>query len=216
MVSGSDFTFSASSGVDSLIEMSGGGGIFSTSSSDEASAVLLRILLVVLAVFLLLPRGAGSRFGVARLYVTVRVTTLLTLTALGQALRGVIISNILLEDQSAGEKGEYKALWALGSPVLGEGPVVGENIGECLWGILSLLSPDTDLLWPDVALWGVGGTGYAEVGDLKLSPVLFPEKLLPVDGFELEETFESSDSVLFRAVGGGLANTGVKAFRKSV
>lgn len=133
IVSGSDFTFSASSGVDSLIEMSGGGGIFSTSSSDEASAVLLRMLLVVLAVFLLLPRGAGSRFGVALLYVTVRVTTLLTLTALGQALRGVVIvSNILLEDQSAGEKGEYKALWALGKPVRGDAPVVGENIGEYL------------------------------------------------------------------------------------
>lgn len=113
MASGSNFTFSASSGVDSLIEMSGGGGILSTSSSDDASAVLLRILLVVLvlAVFLLLPRGAGSRFGVARLYVTVLVTTLRTLTALGQALRGVdIVSNIRLEDQSAGEKGEYNAL----------------------------------------------------------------------------------------------------------
>lgn len=133
MVSGSDLTFSTSSGVDSLIEMSGGGGIFSTSSSDEASAVLLRTLLVVLVVFLLLPRGAGSRFGVVRLYVTVRVTTLLTLTALGQALRGVAsVSNILLEDQSAGEKGEYKALCALDSPVRGDGPVVGENIGECL------------------------------------------------------------------------------------
>lgn len=81
--------------------------------------------------------------------------------------------------------------------------------------MLSLLSPETDLLGPDVALCGVGGTGYAEVG-VKLSPVLLPEKLLPVDGFELEETFESSDSVLFKAVGGGLANIGVKAFRKSV
>lgn len=93
---------------------------------------------------------------------------------------------------------------------------MGENIGECLWGILSLLSPDIDLFWPSVALWGVGGTGYADVGDLKESPVLLPEKLLPVDGFEFEEIFESSDNVLFSAVGGGLASMGVKALRKSV
>lgn len=134
IVSGSDFILSdsASSGVDSLIEMRGGGGIFSTSSSEDVDTVLLlRILHVVLAVFLLLPLGAGSRFGVARLYVTVLVTTLRTLTALGQALRGVaMVSNILLEDQSAGEKGEYRALWALESPVLGDGPVVGEKMGE--------------------------------------------------------------------------------------
>lgn len=120
MVSGSDFTLlvsasasaAASSGVDSLIEMSGGGGIFSTSSSDVLPAVLmLRMLPAVLAVFLLLPLGAGSRFGVALLYVTVLVTTLRTLTGLGQALRGVVIdSNILLEVQSAGENGEYRAL----------------------------------------------------------------------------------------------------------
>lgn len=83
--------------------------------------------------------------------------------------------------------------------------------------MLSLFSPDMDLLWPfDVALWGVGGTGYVDVGDLKDSPTLFPEKLLPVDGFELADTVESSDNVLFSAVGGGLANIGVKAFRKSV
>lgn len=107
MFSGSDLTFSVSSGVDSLIEMSGGGGILSASSEDEASAVLLRTLLAVLAAFLLLPRGAGSRLGGARLYVTVLVTTLRTQTGLGQALRGVDIdSNIRLEDQSAGEKGE--------------------------------------------------------------------------------------------------------------
>lgn len=115
IVSGSDFTLSdsASSGVDSLIEMRGGGGIFSTSSSEEVDTVLvLRTLPAVLAVFLLFPLGAGSRFGVARLYVTVLVTTLRTLTAFGQALRGVAsVSHVLLvEDQSAGEKGEYKAL----------------------------------------------------------------------------------------------------------
>lgn len=72
IVSGSVFTLSvsASSGVDSLIEMRGGGGIlsFSTSSSEEVEIVLvLRMLPAVLAVFLLLPLGAGSRFGVARL-----------------------------------------------------------------------------------------------------------------------------------------------------
>lgn len=44
---------------------------------------------VALAVFLLLPFGAGSRFGVVRLYVTVLVTTLRTLTGLLTALRGV-------------------------------------------------------------------------------------------------------------------------------
>lgn len=51
--------------------------------------------------------------------------------------------------------------------------------------------------------------------------MLLPEKLLPVDveGFEVMlslETFESSDIVRFRALGGGLAKTGVKAFKKSV
>lgn len=130
--SGSDFTFSDSSGVDSLIEMRGGGGIFSTSSSEEPSTVLLLTLLVVL-VFLLLPRGAGSRFNGVRLYMTVLVTTLLTLTGFEQALRGVVIdSNVRLDDQSAGEKGEYRALCAPDNAVRGEGPVavVGEKIGE--------------------------------------------------------------------------------------
>jgi len=51
--------------------------------------------------------------------------------------------------------------------------------------------------------------------------MLLPEKLLPVevDGFEVMlsfETFESSDMVRFKALGGGLARIGVKAFRKSV
>lgn len=99
----------SSSGVDSLIDINGGGGIlsFSMSSSDEISAVVLLTLLVVLAVFLRFPFGAGSRFGVVRLYVTVLVTTLRTLTGFGQADLGVVIdSNILLELQSAGEKGE--------------------------------------------------------------------------------------------------------------
>lgn len=111
IVSGSSLIFlaSISSGVDSLIEINGGGGIFSfsTSSSDDASAVVLLTLLVVLSVFLRLPFGAGSRLGVVLLYVTVLVTTLLTLTGLGQADRGVVIdSNMRLELQSAGEKGE--------------------------------------------------------------------------------------------------------------
>lgn len=55
------------------------------------------------------------------------------------------------------------------------------------------------------------------MGDLKASAGLLPEKLLPpVDGLELADAWESSDSVLFSAVGGGLANIGVKAFKKSV
>lgn len=127
----SDF-ISTSSGVDSLIEIRGGGGIFSVSSSDDKSAVVLLILLAALSVFRRLPFGAGSRFGVVRLYVTVLVTTLRTLTGFGQALRGVVIvSNIRLELQSAGENGEYSALWTPDMAVLGDGPVVGENMGEC-------------------------------------------------------------------------------------
>lgn len=115
ITSGSVFTLfcSSSSGVDSLIEMSGGGGIFSISSSEqEVETVLLLLTLpAVLLVFLRLPLGAGSRLGVVRLYVTVLVTTLRTLTGLGQALRGVAsVSNVLLVDQSAGENGEYRAL----------------------------------------------------------------------------------------------------------
>lgn len=110
IVSGSVFvTAFSSSGVDSLIEINGGGGgiLWSASSSDETSAVVLRTLLAVLAIFLRLPFGAGSRLGVVRLYVTVRVTTLLTLTGFEQALRGVArVSNMRLELQSAGEKGE--------------------------------------------------------------------------------------------------------------
>lgn len=149
-VSGSDLIGSGvasfSSGVDSLIEIKGGGGIFSVSSSDDASAVVLRTLLVVLSVFLRLPLGAGSRFGVERLYVTVLVTTLLTLTGFGQALRGVVIvSNIRLELQSAGENGEYKALCTPDIAVRGDGPVVGEKMGEYCCGILNLCSPDIDL-----------------------------------------------------------------------
>jgi len=99
----------SSSGVDSLIEINGGGGgiLCAASSSDDISAVVLRILLAVLAVFLRFPLGAGSRFGVVRLYVTVLVTTLLTLTGFEHALLGVVIdSNMRLELQSAGEKGE--------------------------------------------------------------------------------------------------------------
>jgi len=132
---------SRSSGVDSLMEISGGGGgIFLVSSSENSDP---HTLLVVLVVFLRLPFGAGSRFGVVRLYVTVRVTTLRTLTDLLQALRGVaIVSNILLEgfDQSAGEKGEYSADVTPDMAVLGDGPVPGEKIGECCCGILSRLS----------------------------------------------------------------------------
>ena len=67
------------------------------------------------------------------------------------------------------------------------------------------------------ALCGVGG-GYVDVGDLN-SATLLPDKLLPVDGFEVElsfDTFESFDMDLFRALGGGLANMGVRAFKKSV
>lgn len=195
----------------------GGGGILLISSSENSDP---QTLLVVLVVFLRLPFGAGSRFGVVRLYVTVLVTTLLTLTDLLQALRGVaIVSNILLEgfDQSAGEKGEYRADVTPDMAVLGDGPVPGEKIGECCCGILSRLS-DALLCWLG-ALRGVGG-GYEQLGDLK-SAVLLPEKLLAVevDGTEAElsfDTFESSDSVRFSAVGGGLASIGVRAFRKSV
>lgn len=48
---------------------------------------------------------------------------------------------------------------------------------------------------------------------------LLPEKLLPVDGFEMKlslDAVESSDRVLLSALGGGLASIGVRAFRKSV
>lgn len=135
------------SGVDSLMEISGGGGIFSVSSSEEMSAVVLRTLLATLSVFRRLPLGAGSRCGAVRLYVTVLVTTLRTLTFFGQALRGVVIvSNILLELQSAGENGEYSALCTPDMAVRGEGPVVGEKIGEWACGILSRCRPDIDLL----------------------------------------------------------------------
>lgn len=134
-VSGSDFVATcSSSGVDSLIDINGGGGgiLCSASSSEETSAVVLRTLLAVLAVFLRFPFGAGSRFGVVRLYVTVLVTTLFTLTGFEQALLGVAMdSNIRLELQSAGENGEYSALCTPGMAVRGEGPVVGEKIGEC-------------------------------------------------------------------------------------
>ena len=68
----------------------------------------------------------------------------------------------------------------------------------------------------DAALEGVGG-GYEDVGDLKAS--LLPEKLLPVEGFDWKLSFEvveSSERVLFSALGGGLASIGVKAFKKSV
>ena len=41
--------------------------------------------------------------------------------------------------------------------VRGEGPVVGEKIGECCCGILNFFSPDIDLLGLLVALRGVGG-----------------------------------------------------------
>lgn len=57
------------------------------------------------------------------------------------------------------------------------------------------------------------------MGDLKNSVLLLPEKLLPVDGFELKlslDVVESSERVLFNALGGGLANMGVSALRKSV
>lgn len=74
---------------------------------------------------------------------TVLVTTLRTLTGLEQALRGVVTaSNIRLELQSAGENGEYSALVTPDSAVRGEGPVVGEKMGECCWGILSLCRLD--------------------------------------------------------------------------
>jgi len=109
IVSGSDFNATcSSSGVDSLIEINGGGGgILCSASSSEESAVVLRTLLAVLVVFLRFPFGAGSRFGVVRLYVTVLVTTLLTLTGFEQALLGVARdSNMRLELQSAGENGE--------------------------------------------------------------------------------------------------------------
>lgn len=149
---------SRSSGVDSLIEINGGGGGIFFTSSSVSDGILPHILLVVLVVFLRLPLGAGSRFGVVRLYVTVLVTTLRTLTGLEQALRGVVIeSNILLDgfDQSAGEKGEYSALAIPDMAVLGEGPLPGEKMGECCCGILSLLR-DARLCWLE-ALRGVGG-----------------------------------------------------------
>lgn len=90
-------------------------------------------------------------------------------------------------------------------------------MGECCCGILSLFSPDIRLELFE-ALWGVGG-GYAEVGDLKVSAGLLPEKLLLVDGFEVVvslDVIESSEFILLRALGGGLARIGVKALRKSV
>lgn len=93
---------------------------------------MLLTLLVTLSVFRRLPRGAGSRLGVVLLYVTVRVTTLRTLTGFEQALRGVArVSKIRLVLQSAGENGEYSALVTPDMAVRGEGPVVGENRGEC-------------------------------------------------------------------------------------
>ena len=49
--------------------------------------------------------------------------------------------------------------------------------------------------------------------------MLLPEKLVLVVVFEFMlsfETVESSECVLVKALGGGLANMGVKAFKKSV
>ena len=49
--------------------------------------------------------------------------------------------------------------------------------------------------------------------------MLLPEKLLAVEGFELKlslDTFESSERLRFKAVGGGLASIGVSAFKNSV
>lgn len=63
-----------------------------------------------------------------------------------------------------------------------------------------------------LALLGVGGGNEFAVGDLI-------EKLDAVEGFELKlslESFESSDRLLCRALGGGLAKIGVRALRKSV
>ena len=78
------------------------------------------------SIFLLLPRGAGSR-GV-RVYVTVLVTTCLTLTGRWPPLdRGdakcLVLPSMI---QSAGEKGDRIAL-------LLEESVVGEKAGD--WGI---------------------------------------------------------------------------------
>lgn len=74
-----------------------------------------------------------------------------------------------------------------------------------------------DLRWPPVALCGVGGGGYVEVGDLTDSPLPLPAKLPPVaDRVDMLETVDSSDMDRLNAVGGGLANIGVRALRKSV
>ena len=107
-----------------------------------------------------LPFGAGSSGG-DRLYVTVLVTTDLTLTGLGQALLGgskwrrVVLSTV----QSAGENGEQStALLIPLMAVRGEGPqAVGEKAGEC--GMRSRLNAVGVL-----RLYGVGGTEL--VGDL--------------------------------------------------
>ena len=101
-----------------------------------------------------LPFGAGSRGG-DRLYVTVLVTTDLTLTGLGQALLGVSKYRrvALSMFQSAGENGEQSTpLLTLLMAVRGEGPqVVGEKAGEC--GMRSRLSAVGVL-----RVYGVGGT----------------------------------------------------------
>lgn len=137
---------SSSSGVDSLIEIIGGGGgiLFDSSSVVAAEDTLVALLLsplAMLVVFLLLPLGAGSRFGVVRLYMNVRFTTSRTVTGLLHALLGVVGSNMRAAVQSAGEKGEYKALGrlAIDNAVRGVGPVAvaGEKVGECRVGILS-------------------------------------------------------------------------------
>ena len=90
-----------------------------------------------MSTFLFLPFGAGSKGGVL-LYVTVLVTTDLTLTGLTQALRGSnILCPLLSKFQSAGEKGDRvnEELRAL----LGDGATPGDQVGE--GGIRSRLSP---------------------------------------------------------------------------
>lgn len=87
----------------------------------------------LLEIFLLLPFGAGSRLGVVLLYVTVLVTTLLTLTGLLTALRGVLMKSKLPRPvHSAGENGAAEYIMDPLRDEYGVRAVTGEcaEIGE--------------------------------------------------------------------------------------
>lgn len=168
-----------------------------------------------------LPFGGGPKGGDRR-YVTVLVTTDLTLTGRLQPVRGASKKYLLPEPsnpQSAGENGD-RALKALRVvAVLGEGLMVEENAGEC--GILSLLRACVDVA--DSGL-PVGDEGVMAIDGDRWSRLWLDEKLVAVDGTEdgVSRPDDSSEASTFVTAlgsaldGAGLFRTGVRALRNSV